>query len=444
MASARFALGTVQIKGLPEGDRGVLRWDRRIHGHRVPAYQFSEVPDAPALDAPAFDEVGHLAQVHVKPRDYQREALAAFFAAGGRGVVELPTGSGKSLVGLLAIEQCRRRALVVAPTLDLVWQWHGLMSATFAAPIGVLGGGEHDVQDLTVATYDSAALYMERYGDRFGLLVFDEVHHLPTPRTRLCAEMSLAPHRLGLSATVDRLDGAHDELDDLIGPRVYERGIVNLRGEVLSPYQVNTLEVELSEADRARYDEERGIYLDFLRQNRIFMGGKNGWGNFIRQAARSNEGRRAMLAHRRQKRLAQAAPEKIRLCAELLFQHRHDKCLIFTDDNRTAYDISRRCLVPAITHQTKVKERTAILGMLKDGTVGAVVTSRVLNEGVDVPAANVAIVVSGTSTVREHVQRLGRVLRKQEDKLATFYEIIAADTTETAANQRRREHDAYR
>jgi superfamily II DNA or RNA helicase len=111
---------------------------------------------------------------------------------------------------------------------------------------------------------------------------------------------------------------------------------------------------------------------------------------------------------------------------------------------RQAYEVSKKFLVPVITHQTKVKERSAILAGIADGTYSAVVTSKVLNEGVDVPDANVAIVLSGSGSVREHVQRLGRVLRKKGDKRAILYELVTEGTGETFTSERRREHVAYR
>ncbi len=118
--------------------------------------------------------------------------------------------------------------------------------------------------------------------------------------------------------------------------------------------------------------------------------------------------------------------------------------MVFTQDNATAYAVSKRFLVPTITHQTKIKERSEILAGLSSHAYGAVVTSKVLNEGVDVPDANVAIVVSGSGSVREHVQRLGRVLRKKGDKRAILYELVTAGTAETNTSDRRREHVAYR
>ena len=118
--------------------------------------------------------------------------------------------------------------------------------------------------------------------------------------------------------------------------------------------------------------------------------------------------------------------------------------LIFTSDNETVYRISRRFLIPAITHQTKVKERQELLAAFNAGEYPFLVTSRVLNEGVDVPEANVAVVLSGSGSVREHVQRLGRILRRVEGKHAILYELVAERTGEEYASSRRRRHSAYR
>ena len=174
------------------------------------------------------------------------------------------------------------------------------------------------------------------------------------------------------------------------------------------------------------------------------MSSPGGWGEFVMRSTMSDEGQRAMEAYREQRELAFAASAKIDMVAHLLHRHRGDRTLLFTQNNATAYAISRRFLVPAITHQTKVTERSEILEGLAEGRYRAVVTSKVLNEGVDVPEANVAIIVSGSGSVREHVQRLGRVLRKVGDKRATLYELVTGDTHEQFTSERRREHSAYR
>jgi superfamily II DNA or RNA helicase len=186
------------------------------------------------------------------------------------------------------------------------------------------------------------------------------------------------------------------------------------------------------------------LYLAFLRKHGIRMGTPRGFGEFIMRSARSNEGRRAMQAYRRQRELAFSAPAKLDWLEGLLTLHRDDRTLVFTQDNATAYLVSRRFLVPAITHQTKVRERSRILEGFSRGDYRVVATSKVLNEGVDVPEANVAVVLSGSGSVREHVQRLGRILRRRGDKRAILYEVVAAKTSETATSERRRDHSAYR
>ncbi|MCB0303313.1 MAG: ATP-dependent helicase, partial [Calditrichaeota bacterium] len=117
--------------------------------------------------------------------------------------------------------------------------------------------------------------------------------------------------------------------------------------------------------------------------------------------------------------------------------------IVFTQDNDMAYRIGKRFFLPVLTHHTKLKEREAFLENFREGRFNILVTSKVLNEGVDVPEANVAIIVSGSGSVREHVQRLGRILRARPGKEAMLYELVSKDTGEHFINQRRRKHDAY-
>jgi len=362
-------------------------------------------------------------------------------------VVVLPTGAGKTHVACLAIDDRRRSTLVLAPTLDLVRQWYDVLRATFGVPVGVIGGGDYGIEALTVSTYDSAYLHMEHLGDKFGLLVFDECHHLPGPAYALAARAAVAPFRLGLTATPERADGRHADFDELVGPIVYRKDIVDLSGGYLAPYETERLTVELGPEDRRAHDEARGIYRDFIARNGIRMSSPSGWSDFIIRSSRSDEGRRAMAAYRRQREIAFAAPAKLDYVGLLLDRHRDDRVLLFTQDNATAYALSRRFLIPIITHETRVRERSEILAGLAQGApdgYGAIVTSKVLNEGVDIPDANVAVVVSGSASVREHVQRLGRILRARAGKRALLYELVTANTAETFTSARRRDHSAYR
>jgi superfamily II DNA or RNA helicase len=309
--------------------------------------------------------------------------------------------------------------------------------------VGVLGGGESDRQPLTVTTYDSAAIHTEFHGSRFGLVVFDECHHLPGPTYRFIAEGSLAPFRLGLTATLERTDGGERLIEELVGRVVHSVGIDTLEGTYLAPYELHAVEVALTEDELARHDAARRIYLDFLRSERISMGGADGWRQFIIRSSRSEEGRRAFAAYREQRRIALTSQGKLDALWEIVRRHRNERVIVFTEDNETVYRLSRWLLAPAITHHTSGPERQATLAAFARGDWPVLLSSKVLNEGVDVPEANVGVVLSGSGSVREHVQRLGRILRRREGKRAILYEVCSEGTAEGGISERRRQHRAY-
>ncbi|MCC6216145.1 MAG: DEAD/DEAH box helicase family protein [Polyangiaceae bacterium] len=447
-----FRAGTLELEAPPgEAPAAGFAWDDRTACWRAPAARYAETvlgwhrAGVPYEDrARAFEELAVRLAPGRAPRDYQREALDAWRRAGGRGVVVLPTGAGKTLVALLAIEDRRRSALVVAPTLDLVRQWCDELERAFGVPVGVIGGGTHEPRPITVTTYDSAYLHMEHLGARWGLIVFDECHHLPSESYALAAEFSLAPYRLGLTATPERADGRDAELLRLIGPYVLRREIRELSGEFLAPYDTRRVAVELGPAEREEYEAERALYRAFVQRHRIPIASPGGFSRFLMLSTRSDEGRRAHRAYRRQRELALNAPAKLDAVGELLERHAAERTLVFSEHNALAYAVARRFLVPVISHQTPVRERSALLGGFASGEYGVLATSKVLNEGVDVPDASVAIVVSGSGSTREHVQRLGRILRPRAGKRAILYEIVSASTGETRTSERRRDHDAYR
>lgn len=428
-----------------------LTWDRRVGAWRAPADRYRTLLTAlhrsgieHADEARRYEELELESVLLREPFPHQAEAVDAWWDGGRRGVVVLPTGAGKTYVAQMIIERLARSALVVTPTLDLMQQWYGALATGFDTEVGLVGGGDYDVRPLTVTTYDSAYLHMERLGDRFGLLVFDECHHLPGRSYAFAAEAAIAPFRLGLTATPEREDGGERRYRELIGPVLYRREIGDLAGRYLADYDTERLTVRLSPAEREEYRRERAIYRDFVARNGVRFGSAGGWARFLMLTSRSDQGRRALLAYRRQKEIAQGSEAKLRQLGRLLARHRHDRVLVFTSDNDTVYRISRRFLVPAITHQTRIKERHRTLQRFNRGDYPFVVTSKVLNEGVDVPAANVGVVLSGTGSVREHVQRLGRILRRAEGKRALLYEVVAADTAEESTSERRRRHSAWR
>jgi superfamily II DNA or RNA helicase len=393
--------------------------------------------------ARAYRKTAWPLRVAKEPFPHQVEGIEAWWETGGRGVVVLPTGTGKTHLANLAIAKAERPALIITPTIDLMNQWYDELTLMFATEVGLLGGGYYEIKPITVTTYDSAHMHMGRIGNKFGLVVFDECHHLPGPTYGQSAVCSIAPYRLGLTATPERADNAHSQLDGLIGPIVYRREIAQLRGEFLAHYRVQTVYVDLTEEERHRYEHAREVYKMFLFDNGIDMRQPRGWNQFLYMAHRSHEGRQAFRAYREQRELALAAPAKLGKLGRLLERHNGDRILIFTHDNATVYKIAREFLVPVITHQTKAKERRDVLLRFNSGAYPIVATSRVLNEGVNVPEANVAVILSGSASVREHVQRLGRILRKSGDKAATLYEVVTRGTVEEFTSNRRRQHSAY-
>ncbi len=453
MLTLRFVSGSIEVHGDVPGQLALpgAAQDERAGCQRAPAVAYADIVRTLTRakvqfvdEARRYETLSLSVQASREPRPYQVEAFNAWRAARGRGIVVLPTGAGKSHLAIMAIAEKQRSTLVVAPTLDLVRQWYDLLASTFGQRIGLVGGGEHRVESLTVTTYDSAHLHMDHLGSRFGFIIFDECHHLPSGAYAHAALACLAPYRLGLTATPERTDGRDADLTTLVGPMVCRKEIGELAGEYLASYDTETIAISLSTEERAAYDEARNIYRAFVQKHHIRMGDPAGWGTFIRLSAGSAEGQEAMRAYRRQRELAFTAPAKMRYLSVLLQEHRRDQTIIFTQDNASAYRIASDFLLPVITHQTKVRERSHILKGFTNRTYGAIVTSKVLNEGVDVPEASVAVIVSGSGSVREHVQRLGRILRQGEGKQALLYELVTEATAESYVSERRRDHDAYR
>lgn len=457
MIEITYDRGTIILKGV-ETKREIPKdciWDERENIYRLKAISYSELIlffvkyKIPYTDnAKKYKELNLTSNIHQKPFPYQNEALKSWLKNKGKGVVVLPTGAGKSYLATLAIEKKQRSTLLVVPTIDLMNQWYDTLKATFDIEIGLIGAGYYEIKDITVITYDSAYIHMENIGNYFGLIIFDECHHLPGETYSLASSFCLAPFRLGLTATPERADGQHYLLNELIGKTVYRKEITELSGKYLADYETMKLYVELTPQQIEEYRKERQIYLNFLKKHKIIMGSPTGWNRFIMIAAQSKEGRHAFASYRKQKELALAAPVKINVLETLLHKHRNDMVLIFTQDNQSVYKISKKFIIPSITHQTKVKERSEILNNFNEGIYSAVVTSKVLNEGVNVPNANVAIILSGSGSIMEHVQRLGRILRKTKTasnntKKAILYEIITSKTTEEHISKRRRQHNAY-
>jgi superfamily II DNA or RNA helicase len=379
-------------------------------------------------------------RLSVTPRPYQRDALASWLRQRGRGVVVLPTGAGKTVVAFMALVQLPVRTLVIVPTIDLLRQWRrGLIEKAGLPPdqVGIVGGGERRPAAVTIMTYDSAAMPRRDLAG-YGLLVVDEVHHLPAPTYRVIAARTAAPWRLGLSATPERADAAHHQLLGLIGPEVYRRLPAELASEGhIASFRERRIFVDLTPEERARYDLLMAEYRWYIatRRGKLLRG--NLFEQLVRESGHDPAARRALQAHHQARLIALNAESKLVRVAQLLEQHRDDQVLIFSEYTAMVRALSQRLALPAITYRTDADERRAILDRFRAGQYSKLVSGRVLNEGVDVPDANVAIVVSGSSATREYIQRLGRVLRPKPGE-AQLYELISRGTTEGRAARARR------
>ena len=434
--------------------------DPRSRTYRAPAFRYADLcEELSNAGLPFEDRVFCLPDLDLASayelRGYQREALGAWREHRHRGVLELPTGSGKTVIALKAIEALATPTLVVVPTIDLLGQWYDELEAEFGddlasddraggpgteggGEIGQLGGGVQEAGEITVSTYSSAYLRADELGNRFGFVVFDEAHHLGGEGYREIARLLAAPARLGLTATFERPDGAHEVIKEIVGPLRYRVDVDDLAGSHLAEYDVKRIEVELSEEERAAYDEHQGTFVEYLTNSNLDMRSGSDYQKLVMRSGNDPEAREALLAKQRAREVMMNADAKIDELAAICDRHRGDRILVFTAHNDLVYRLSERFLIPAITHQTGAAERREILEKFRSGTYSRVVTSNVLDEGIDVPDANVAVVLSGSGSRREFTQRLGRILRPSEGKRALLYEVVTSETAEERVADRRR------
>jgi len=357
-----------------------------------------------------------------QPRAYQYGASAAFYAggapSGGSGVVVLPCGAGKTIVGLVTMADIQRATLILSPNTIAVRQWiQEILDKTDIPPemIGEYTGDRKEIRPITVSTYqiltyrrptrkeqadgDGREEVAEEDFPHFslftsydwGLIIYDEVHLLPAPVFRITAEIQ-ARRRLGLTATLVREDGREADVFSLIGPKKYDVPWRELeRQGWIATAECHEIRVGMTEDEQLNY---------------------------------------AVADEREKYRIAAETPEKLNIARFLAERHRDDQVLIIGQYIDQLKLLAEELEAPLLTGRTTNKQREKLYEQFRRGEIKHMVVSKVANFAIDLPDANVAIQVSGTFGSRqEEAQRLGRILRpKQDGGLAYFYSIVTRDT----------------
>lgn len=398
----------------------------------------------------------------IKLREDQLQAVADFERGSGiesssemesspwRGVIVMPTGTGKTTVAIELMIRARTSVLVVVPVRDLMYQWHTKILEATGVDAGLIGDGVHRVSPVSVTTYDSAAIHMARIGDKFGMIVFDEVHHLGGTWRSDAARMSTAAVRLGLTATLPSDPDRRELLFQLVGPVSYEQTIDRAAGKTLADYDVRRIVVQLNQREQNFYKQCSTKIQQFVREQReretsfhweqtYMLAGD------VTQPELAKAAGDALRAFRAKRRVEEQSEGKMRVLEDLFRLHAGEAVLVFVGSNVMARRISLRFLVPCMLSHCGKKERRELLEGFAEGRYPVLVANRVLDEGVDMPEVKTAIVLGGLSSQRQAIQRLGRVLRKGDGKRrATLYEVVTEDTKEVMRSRDRRRNDAYR
>lgn len=455
-AELTFASGTLVLTGVPLQrlqswfPQLRLAWDARVGAVRCDAIEYARLVDGlRERKLELVDKVHTPSAVHWKKalscelRPEQLAAVDAWMHGGQRGCIVMPTGTGKTEVALRIMQLTQAATLVVSPVRDLMYQWHRRILSSLGYDAGIIGDNLFRVCPVSVTTYDSACIHMPTLGDQFGLIIFDECHHLPGPIRRDAATMSAARMRLGLTATPERGDGKHSDLWQLIGPKLYELPIDAVRGKTLADYDIVRIAVHLSDQEQRHYDllaEEVSSYMYQQRQEQPQFS----WEDLCSSSGTSPEARRTLQAYHAKKAIEDRAAEKLKTLEDLFRLHAGERCIVFAGSNAMARDVSLRFLIPCLLSHCGKKERLDILEGFAAGDYPAIVANQVLDEGVDVPAAKVAIVIGGMSSSRQARQRLGRVLRRSGDQQAILYEVVCAGTNDEKRSRQRRQHATFK
>lgn len=343
-------------------------------------------------------------------RPYQREAVTAF-SEGGSGVVVLPCGAGKTIVGAATMAEVQATTLILVTNTVSARQWRDELlkrTSLSAEEIGEYSGQAKEIKPVTIATYQ--ILTAKRKGEYahlalldamdWGLIVYDEVHLLPAPVFKLTADLQ-ARRRIGLTATLVREDGREGDVFSLIGPKRFDAPWKQIEAQgFISPAACFEVRIDLPPGDRLDY------------------------------AAATDDERY---------RLAASSPAKLSVVKQLIKRHHGERILVIGQYLDQLDTLAETLNVPKITGATPVDEREDLYQKFREGEISVLVVSKVANFSIDLPEASVAIQVSGTFGSRqEEAQRLGRLLRPKESGVtASFYTLIARDTVDQDYAQNR-------
>lgn len=424
-----------------------LPYDRSERAYKAPPYMYRRIIEAlRRRGLPVNDEIGLLdsrarlprpIEFRGKLRPYQEEALEKWRSNGYTGIIALPTGAGKTVIAIAGIAELGVKTLVVVYTKEQVKQWiEAIRHFTNAgAMVGAYYSDEKRLAPITVTTYQTTHRHLKVFSRNYAFVVYDEAHHLPADKFKAISIGLAAPYRLGLSATVEREDGKHEEIFPLIGGVIFSLTPGELtRQGYLATYVIRTRKVKLLDNERKRYEELRRKY-QALSRGRTFQ-------ELLEAAKKGDKSAiEALRVHKEMVKLVQHSEAKLREAERIINSElaKGSKIIVFTQLKSQAEEIARRVNGLLLHGGLDKTRRARILDTFKRSKTGVLVVTTVGDEGLDIPDANVGILLSGTGSHRQFIQRLGRLLRPKPGKnTAVLYEVIAAGTSEEYQARKRR------
>jgi len=364
--------------------------------------------------------------------DWQKQAYQSWIEADKNSIIEGGTGIGKSIFALYCIQEERKPTIIIVPTKALMYQWKEEVIKNLGVSedkIGLIGDGHREYKPITIAIINSI-----RQEDltKYSLLTLDECHKYPSVENIKPIERSNNQYRLGITATLQREDNRHKLLEEYIGRVSYRYTQADaVKDGILNTYEIINVGVNLSLEEQHAYDEldikvKRGMQLfnnDFVVLQRQLK-------NYMHPNFRVASETIKSIGDRRQ--LYSNSRTKIKKVLEIVEEHKNDKIIIFNEYIGMAEAIYDRLLeekyLVGIYHSTSKEKK--VIDDFAEGKISILVTVKSLNEGLNVPSVNVGIVVSGNNVRRNTIQRMGRILRKQEGKKAVFYQLYCKNTKE--------------